>query len=300
MRILNHIWMFAILLLTCETTALARLPRYAHVILIGADGFSATAIKNNPGRFKNIENLIREGSWTLECRSVLPSSSAINWETLLSGAGSEMHGFSDWGSKVPDFPPVYVDHWGMFPTLFGVIRDQMPKAETGVIYSWDGIGYLYPKAAVSYDKLCSMDDEAVVKESMRYIQEKSPNFLFTYFSQPDPSGHKYEWESNEYLIACDEVDRLVGELVDFIRKHLDMKSTAIIFTSDHGGHNAVHGGKSMEDMNVLFTVVGNKIDKGRQLNFPMMKYDVAPTILQMLRLKAPEEWRGKSIFRKQE
>jgi hypothetical protein len=65
-----------------------------HVILIGADGLTSEVIRHNPGRYKNLEALMKEGCWTLASRSVLPSSSAINWATVLMGAGSEMHGSS--------------------------------------------------------------------------------------------------------------------------------------------------------------------------------------------------------------
>ena len=299
MKHIKYSWLIGLIMTFLFTTdGIAKVPRFKHVILIGADGFSADAIKKHPGRYQHIERFMKEGYWTLESRSVLPSSSAINWETLLSGADCELHGYSDWGSKKPDFNAIYTDHWGMFPTLPGVIRDQMPKAEIGVIYSWDGIGYLYPKDAVNHDQLCPKNDEAVKQESASYIQAKTPTFLFVYFSQPDTSGHKFGWESDEYYAACDQIDRLVGDLVECIHTHMDMKSTAIIFTSDHGGRGKGHGGKSMEEMNVLFAVKGNKIPAGEQFEFPMMKYDVAPTILQLLQLKEPDEWRGKSILRK--
>lgn len=86
-------------------------------------------------------------------------------------------------------------------------------------------------------------------------------------------------------------------LADVALRHLPPQSTAIIFTSDHGGRGKGHGGKSMEEMNVLFALKGRGIPAGEQMGIPMMKYDVAPTILQLLRLKAPDAWRGKSILR---
>ena len=50
-----------------------------HVVLIGADGFASAVVREHPGAFPNLERLMREGSYTLERRSVLPSSSALNW-----------------------------------------------------------------------------------------------------------------------------------------------------------------------------------------------------------------------------
>ena len=62
-----------------------------YVVLIGSDGFSSAVVRAHPGAFPNIEKLMREGSYTLERRSVLPSSSAVNWASMLMGAGPELH-----------------------------------------------------------------------------------------------------------------------------------------------------------------------------------------------------------------
>lgn len=85
--------------------AAAKAPKMKHVVMIGSDGFSAEVIVKNPGKFPNLERMMKDGSYTMEARTVLPSSSAINWATLLMGAGSEMHGFTEWGSKTPEVEP---------------------------------------------------------------------------------------------------------------------------------------------------------------------------------------------------
>ena len=42
---------------------------------------------------------MEDGSYTLKKRSALPSSSAINWASMFMGAGPELHGYTEWGSK---------------------------------------------------------------------------------------------------------------------------------------------------------------------------------------------------------
>ena len=56
-----------------------------YVVLIGSDGFSSDVVRAHPGAFPNIEALMKNGSYTLERRSVLPSSSAVNWASMLMG-----------------------------------------------------------------------------------------------------------------------------------------------------------------------------------------------------------------------
>lgn len=85
------------------------------VILITADGFSADVMRAHPGAFPRLEALAARGISTLEARSVLPSSSAINWATLLMGAGPEMHGFTDWAAGRPKRSPSRPMNTDSFP-----------------------------------------------------------------------------------------------------------------------------------------------------------------------------------------
>ena len=83
-----------------------------------------------------------DGSYTLEKRSALPSSSAINWASMFMGAGPELHGYTQWGSKTPELPSRVLNQHGIFPTIFQLLRDARPEAEIGCLYEWDGIKYL--------------------------------------------------------------------------------------------------------------------------------------------------------------
>lgn len=52
-------------------------PRAKHVILIGLDGWGAYSVSK--AEMPNVKKLMDDGSYTLKKRSVLPSSSAVNW-----------------------------------------------------------------------------------------------------------------------------------------------------------------------------------------------------------------------------
>lgn len=277
--------------------AAAKAPKMKHVVLIGSDGFSAEVVAKNPGKFPNLERMMRDGSYTLEARSVLPSSSAINWATLLMGAGSEMHGFTEWGSKTPEVEPIYVNQWGLFPGIFGEVRQQMPEAVTGVVYSWDGIGYLFEKEAVDFVRATQDNDEEATRIFCEFLQEQQPTCSFLYLSQPDVAGHNIGWMTPEYVAACQKIDSLVGVVYDCIQQHMDPKSTAVIFTSDHGGKGTGHGGKSMVEMETPYIVVGRDIPADHRIERIVMRYDNAPTMADLLQLKAPEQWYGKSVLR---
>lgn len=277
--------------------AAAKAPKMKHVVLIGSDGFSAEVVAKNPGKFPNLERMMHDGSYTLEARSVLPSSSAINWATLLMGAGSEMHGFTEWGSKTPEVEPIYVNQWGLFPGIFGEVRQQMPEAVTGVVYSWEGIGYLFEKEAVDFVRATQDNDEEATRIFCEFLQEQQPTCSFLYLSQPDVAGHNIGWMTPEYVAACQKIDSLVGVVYDCIQQHMDPKSTAVIFTSDHGGKGTGHGGKSMVEMETPYIIVGRGIPADHRIERIVMRYDNAPTMADLLQLKAPEQWYGKSVLR---
>ena len=54
-----------------------------HVVLIGLDGWGAYSV--NKAEMPNVKKLMEEGSYTLKKRSVLPSSSAVNWASMYMG-----------------------------------------------------------------------------------------------------------------------------------------------------------------------------------------------------------------------
>lgn len=277
--------------------AQAKAPKMKHVVMIGSDGFSAEVVNANPGKFPNLERMMKEGSYTLEARSVLPSSSAINWATLLMGAGSEMHGFTEWGSKTPEVEPIHVNKYGLFPGIFGEVREQIPNAVTGVVYSWNGIGHLFEKEAVNLDKGTSDNDDVATQIFCDFLKEKNPTLAFIHIGEPDHAGHSIGWMTPEYVKACEKVDSLVGVIYDCVKQNMDPKTTAVIFTADHGGKGTSHGGKTMNEMRVPYIIVGKGIPAGRKIDRIVMKYDNAPTIADMLRIEAPEQWYGKSILR---
>ena len=108
-----------------------------HVVFIGLDGWGAYSLPK--ADMPNVKKLMEDGSYTLKKRSALPSSSAINWASMFMGAGPELHGYTEWGSKTPELPSRVLNKNGIFPTVFQLLRDARPEAEIGCLYEWEGI-----------------------------------------------------------------------------------------------------------------------------------------------------------------
>lgn len=263
-----------------------------HVVLIGVDGFGAYAFEKT--KVPNLRALMQEGSWTLQARTVLPSSSAPNWASMVMGAGPELHGYTTWGSKRPDLPARVLDEYGMFPSIYALLRKEKPKSEIGVIYEWDGIGYLFPKKAVDKDQNCD-GDIALTKAATSYIREKKPNFLFIHLHDVDSVGHNAGHGTPEYYAAIERTDTHIGSIIKSIEEAGIMDKTAIIFTADHGGINKGHGSISMQEMQIPWIIKGPGIRRNNEITQSIMTFDTAATIAAIFKLTPPQVWIGRPV-----
>ncbi len=281
----------AVLLLCCFAVN-AQVKGVKHVILIGMDGLGAYAMEkaDNP----NMKQLMAGGSWSLKARSVLPSSSAVNWASMTMGAGPELHGFTEWGSKTPEVEPRELDQYGLFPSIFTLLRQQKPAAEMGVIYSWGGIGYLFPKQAVNKDLPCK-NDTATTEASVNYIKEKKPDFLFIHFDEPDGVGHNIGHNIPAYYEQVHKNDILLGRILQAVKDAGIWDNTVIILSADHGGINKGHGGKTMVEMQIPWIVCGKGVKKNNEVKESIVTYDTAATIAYIFGLQTPRVWTGRPV-----
>ena len=288
----------ALLLAGCGKSVTPKRAQVENVILIGADGFGAFIMHENPGAFPNLEKLAASGSSTLEMRSVLPSSSAVNWASILMGAGPELHGYTEWGSKTPDLPSRVLSQSGVFPNIFGLTRDAHPEAELGAFYPWDGIGYLFDTTAVNVNAFVE-NDSIMTTRAVDYLINDRPKLAFFYFAEPDGAGHNKGWESSEYFEMCRHIDSYVGQILAAVDRAGMRDNTVVIFTADHGGIGTGHGGKSMREMQVPYIIAGPGIRQGYVIPESMMVYDNAMIIAHLLSVETPQVWIGRapeSIF----
>lgn len=284
----------SMLMLSCKSTAIDTItkPLAKHVILIGSDGFGAYAFKN--GKFPNLRKMMDKGSYSLEARSVLPSSSAVNWASMIMGSPPELHGFTEWGSKTPEIPSRVIGKGGIYPSLFSLLETQVPNEKKGVIYTWGGIGYLFEKNMVDMD-VNGASDQETMETALEFITNEKPVFTFVHFSEPDNTGHAIGHDIPEYYAAAENIDRLIGKIIAGLEAANMMEDTVILFSSDHGGVNKGHGGKTLVEMEIPWIIYGSNIQAKGKLNSTIITYDTAATIAHILGLETPEFWRGKNI-----
>lgn len=267
-----------------------------HVVLIGLDGWGSYSVEK--ADMPNVKGLMEKGAYTLSKRSVLPSSSAVNWASMFMGAGPELHGYTEWGSKVPELPSRTVDEDGIFPTVFGLLHRAAPEAEIGCIYEWEGIRYVVDTLALTHDYHVADYEsrpEATALHAAAYIKEKRPALCAIIFDEPDHVGHQIGHDTEEYYAKLKVQDKWVGMILDAIEEAGMADETIVIVTADHGGINKGHGGKTMREMETPFIICGKGVKQGYQDTLSMMQFDCASTIAYIFGLPQPQVWIGRPM-----
>lgn len=271
----------------------AQLKDVKHVLLIGVDGLGAYAIPQ--AEMPHLKSLMAKGSSSFEARSVLPSSSAVNWASMLMGAGPTFHGYTEWGSQVPEIPSIITTKNKLFPSIFSLLKDQMPDAKTAAIYSWGGIGYLLEKDVIDFVVPTKDDETLTVSEASRIIKDHQPLFTFVHLSEPDNVGHGIGHDTPEYYAELKKVDERIGKLIAAVKEAGIENETIIMVTADHGGIDKGHGGKSLVEVQIPWIIAGPVIIQNQKLESSIITYDTAATIAFILGLEMPQVWRGQVI-----
>ncbi len=93
-----------VILAAFVSVAFASAPIAGHVVLIGLDGWGAYSVPK--ADMPVVKSMMEHGCYTLQKRTVLPSSSAPNWASMFMGVPTELHGYTQWGSKTPELPAI--------------------------------------------------------------------------------------------------------------------------------------------------------------------------------------------------
>ena len=269
-------------------------PRVAHVIIVGVDGMSTDGVSK--ADTPTLHDMMNRGSWTLHARGVLPTTSAANWASVLTGAGPEQHGVTrnEWQVGESDIPASVTGSGGFFPSIFQVLTDQHPEWEVGSIYQWDGFGNLYDKRFVDYD-VHGKDEDETTALAETYIRTKRPAFLFVHLDHVDDAGHTHGHGTPLYYQAVAKADRLIGRIRQATIDAGLADETVIIVTSDHGGVGKGHGGQSLAELEIPWIVYGHGIKLGNKLDLPINTFDTPATVAWLLGARSPYGWLGRPI-----
>ncbi len=267
-----------------------------HVVMIGLDGLAGNTVE--AAEMPTLKQLMAEGAWTLQARSILPSSSACNWASAYMGVGPEMHGYNTWGSRKPDFPSIELGENGMMPTIFTVLRRHDADYNLCALYEWEVHSDLIDNKAVTYYQHIPMTEprgEAITNAYIDYLKQHKPEFSICIYDSPDAEGHGYGWGSEPYMNRLKSADSQIAAIIEATKQAGMYDSTIFIIISDHGGVGTGHGSTSMDEMNAPLVFFGKGIKKGHKIESSVVRYDTAPTIARIFGAEAPAVWRGHTI-----
>ncbi|WP_027108591.1 2,3-bisphosphoglycerate-independent phosphoglycerate mutase [Lacticigenium naphthae] len=145
----------------------------------------------------------------------------------------------------------------------------------------------------TYDLKPEMSAYEVAESLIKDIQEDKHDAIILNFANPDMVGHSGMLEPT--IKAIEAVDENLGNVVDAIH---EKGGTAIIF-ADHGNADTVltpEGQPHTAHTTVPVPVIVTK--KGATLRTDGKLADVAPTMLDLLGIKKPEEMTGESLIQK--
>lgn len=300
---MRKIKLIALLIFLCAFASNANARKAKRVVLIALDGISVEGFQkaNTPC----LDALLAEGCLSLDTRVVMPSVTLPNWTSHLTGSGPEQHGVfnNEWLLDKSIYPMPEKDSKGYYPSVFTVLKRELPTVQTAFYYNWINLFYPYNKEYL--DEVSYLEKDAYVPNYEKAFQflathRKQPTLVFLYSVHTDHAGHNHKWMSPEYIRSIEEADVEIGKFIAKMKQDDLYKDTHFMFLSDHGGINYGHGGTTVNEMIVPWGITGPGIKKGLQIEEPNNTVNTAATILHLFGVKQPLSWTGevlKSIFK---
>jgi len=151
---------------------------------------------------------------------------------------------------------------------------------------------LIPSPKVStYDKKPEMSAFEVAKEAAKRIRSGRYDFIVLNFANCDMVGHTGEF--NAAVRAVEAVDSSLG----IVLNALSEVGGAGFITADHGNAEMMlDGGKTCTAHSLSRVPFINRTPEKRALREDGKLGDIAPTILEYMRLPVPDEMTGRSLF----
>lgn len=268
------------------------------LVFIALDGISIEGLQAAKTPF--IDELMHEGAYSLKTRVVMPSITLPNWTSHLTGSGPEQHGVTDNGWEIDNYvlPPVDKDSKGYYPSIFKILKDQVPDVRTAFYYNWTNL--IYPYNQDYMDEVSYQGNDEYIENfqgAFEFIRKNKehPTFVFLYTVHTDENGHAHGWMSPEYIASIEEVDGEIGRLVSKMKEAGLYDNTHFIFTSDHGGVNKGHGGVSTTEMEVPWSLTGPGVIRNHEMKGPNNTVNSAFVVAHLFNCQTPESWTGKMI-----
>jgi len=259
-----------------------------------------------------LKKLVKEGAHTWVANTIIPPITLPAHASMLTGVNTNKHGIT-WNNWSPTNGVVRV------PTIFTAAKQaghstamfvgkekfrhlvqpgtvdefSFNSAESRVISKSDSGGTMSKKEGNVFARTVASDAAA-------YIVKNKPDLCFIHFADPDTFGHEFGWGSPKQLEAFADTDAGLGVVLNAIRKAGIAKTSVVIISADHGGHDKGHSQGTPDDMHIPWIAWGKGVRKHFEITAPVATCDTAATALWLLDVQPISPMEGvpvKSAFK---
>jgi arylsulfatase A-like enzyme len=248
-----------------------------HVVVISIDGLRPDAIWKFDA--ETLMRLMREGSYTLNARTIMPSRTLPSHTSMLTGLEPEDHGITWNNDRTHTHGTVEV------PTIFAAAHAQGLK--TAAFFSKTKFHHLEAPQSLSHvnsPRSGKLSAGETVREVERYLATDKPNLMFVHIGEPDYAGHFWGWMSYFYGRAVRKADDAVESVLEAADGAFGEGNYTVILTADHGGHGWTHGSSDPRDVTIPWITWGKGVRGGTQVAGNVHTTDTAATALWLLGL----------------
>ena len=213
------------------------------ILIVSIDALHPKAI--DPKTSANIQQLLEQGVYTLDGFSTNPPLTLLSHAAMFSGIGPQKGGRKDntWQQGQAGIKE---------KTIF---NDAKTKGfSTGFFYSKEKLGYLVNQAVDQH----KLDSDFSVDNAMAFFKaSEQKQFCFLHIKGLDRTGPVEGWLSPGYLEELFFIDESIAPLIEMVKSK---GSYLIIITSDHAGHETIHGSDHPDDAKLPLIMVSDLIN----------------------------------------
>ena len=247
-----------------------------HVVVISIDGLRPDAIEKFGAT--TLQRLMREGSYTLRAKTIMPSRTLPSHTSMLTGEEPGEHGITWNENETEDHGHVAV------PTVFAEAHAR--GFQTAAFFSKGKFNHLAVPSTLDHVLVPEGDDSWAASKTVAhvrsYLAEERPNLMFVHLREPDYAGHRFSWMSWPYARAVRKADNAVAEVLDAANRAFGEGNYTVIVTADHGGHGWTHGSSDPRDVTIPWITWGKGVHSGAELRDGIRTMDTAATALWLL------------------
>ncbi|XP_035241160.1 ectonucleotide pyrophosphatase/phosphodiesterase family member 3 [Anguilla anguilla] len=232
---------------TCDEIAAPKCPAgfsRQPLLLISLDGFRAEYLSTWSQLIPVLDKLKNCGTHAPYMQAVFPSLTFPNHYTIATGLFSESHGLVDNSMYDPVFNASFSlsnseksnPRWYQGQPIWLTAMYQGLKSGT---FFWPGsdvkVNGSFPDIYMDYNGKTPFEERVfTVLRWLRLPDKERPDFFTLYLEEPDKSGHNDGPVSGRVILAIQEVDRIIGQLMNGLKQMGLHQCINIIIVADHG------------------------------------------------------------------